>query len=375
MMPINQHIIPLQPSGIRYFTALAKQTPGCAMLTIGEPDLDTPAPIREVAIEALQNHETHYAPNQGIPQLLSAIADFETRRGMKCEKDQVLVTVGASGALYTSLTGILNPGDEVIVPTPAFGLYESIIQAAGGKPVFLDTCRHGFQIDAAAFAACVTEKTKAVILNSPNNPTGVILSQDSIDAVKAAVQGKPIWVICDNVYNQFTDETCPDLSLDEEMRDQIILCQSFSKPYAMTGWRVGYLVAPESILDKLLLLHAAQVAAVPTFLQHACITALQTDTAPMAEIFRTRRAYVCRRLREMGLSFPEPKGAFYIFPDISRFGIPSEEFCLRMIREAKVAAVPGICFGAEGYIRISCCYGMEELEKGLDRLENFIRSL
>ena len=202
-----------------------------------------------------------------------------------------------------------------------------------------------------------------------------MLSGESLAAVKEAVRGKPIFVICDNVYNQLCDGVCPDLSLDEEMKDQVLMCQSFSKPYAMTGWRVGYLVGPQDVMDRLLLLSAAQIAAVPTFLQDACVTALESDVAPMREVYRRRRAFVCRRLREMGLTFPEPKGAFYVFADISRFGLSSAEFCTRMIREAKVAAVPGSCFGAEGYIRLSYCTGDEELEKGMDRMAEFVAKL
>ena len=178
------------------------------------------------------------------------------------------------------------------------------------------------------------------------------------------------------MYNQLSyGASVPDLSLDKDLKDQLILCQSFSKPYAMTGWRVGYLTCPDYVMDRLLLLSAAEITAVPTFLQDAAVTALSTDPAPMREIYRKRRDYVCRRLRELGLSFPEPEGAFYVFVDISRFGMDSAAFCTRMIREAGVAAVPGSCFGAEGYLRLSYCCSDEALEKGLDRLAQFIQNL
>ena len=193
---------------------------------------------------------------------------------------------------------------------------------------------------------------------------------------KAAVLGKPIFVICDNVYNQLTyGVSCPDLSIDPELKDQLILCQSFSKPYAMTGWRVGYLTCPDYVMDRLLLLSAGNITAVPTFVQEAAVIALQTDPTPMRDTYAKRREYVCRRLREMDLSFPEPEGAFYVFPSIAKFGIPSADFCTRMIKEGRVAAVPGSCFGAEGYIRLSYCYSDAELKKGLDRMEAFIRTL
>ena len=375
MIPLNSNLYKLQRSQIRVFTNLARETPDCAMLTIGEPDFDTPEPIKAAAIDALNRGLTHYAPNQGTLQLRRAIADYETARGNAVSPEQVLVTVGACQALFTTFLGILNPGEEVIVPTPGFGLYESLCHIAGAKMVELDISKTGFQIDAAALQAAITPRTKAILLNSPNNPTGAVLNEASLAAVKEAVLGKPIFVIWDNVYNQLSYGDCPDLSLDPELREQLILCQSFSKPYAMTGWRVGYLTCPDYVMERFLLLSAATITAVPTFLQEAAIQALKTDPAPMREVYRRRRDYICGRLRDMGLSFPEPEGAFYVFPSISEFGMGSEEFCLRLIREGKVAAVPGKCFGTEGYIRLSYCYSEEELKRGLDRLEVFVKKL
>ena len=372
MIPLNQNLSSLRRSAIRVYTNLANTTPGCVKLTLGEPDMQTPANIRAAAASALEAGQTHYAPNQGTPELRRAIAEYETTRGNRVTEDQVLVTIGATQALCTALTGILNPGEEVIIPTPGFVLYESIVLAAGGKPVFLDVSRTDFQITGQALAAVISPKTKAIVLNSPNNPTGVVLDENSMAAVKRAVLGKPIFVICDNVYNLLCEGTCPDLSLDPECADQVLVCQSFSKPWAMTGWRVGYLTAPGYVMDRLLLLSAATIASVPTFVQAAAVEALKTDPGPLAEIFRRRREYVTRRLKSMGLTFPEPRGAFYVFPDIRRFGLSSDEFCTRMIREAGVAAVPGSCFGLEGYVRLSCCCGDNDLREGLDRMERFL---
>ena len=372
MISLNENLSTLQRSGIRRFTNMAREVTDCVMLTIGEPDLDTPEPIKAAAAAALADNQTHYAPNQGILPLRQAVADFETARGMACTADQVLITVGATGALFTALLGILNPGDEVIIPTPAFSLYETIATVAGAKVVPLDLTKTGFQITDEALSACLSEKTKAIVLNSPNNPTGTVLNEASLEAVKRAAAARDFYIICDNVYNQLVWAPCPDLSLDAALADKVLLCQSFSKPYAMTGWRVGYLVGPQAVMDRLLLLHAAQVAAVPTFLQTACITALQTDISEMREIYRLRREFVVSRLREMGLSFPEPAGAFYVFVDIRRFGLSSEDFCARAIRQAAVAMVPGSCFGAEGYVRLSCCCSMDDLARGMDRLEDFL---
>ena len=375
MIPLNSNLSTLKRSGIRLFTNMAREIPDCAMLTIGEPDLDTPQPIKDAAWAALREGHTHYAPNQGLPTLRQAVADYETGRGNKTLLEQVLITVGSSQALFTALLGILNPGEEVIVPVPAFSLYETIVTIAGGRVVPLDVTKTGFQITPQALNRLITPRTKAVILNSPNNPTGVVLNEKSLAAVKEAVLGKPIFVINDNVYNLLSYGPCPDLSLDEELKQQLILCQSFSKPYAMTGWRLGYLVCPDYVMDRLLLLSAGTIAAVPTFLQEAGLAALKEDVSPMREIYRHRRDYVTQCLTAMGLEYPKPEGAFYVFVDIKKFGMTSDEFCTRLIREGKLAAVPGSCFGVEGFLRLSYCYAQEELKKGLDRLEGFIRSL
>ena len=375
MIPLNQNLSPLRRSGIRLYTNLAKTVPGCVMLTIGEPDFDTPEEIKAAALTAMFQNRTHYAPNQGVEDLRYEVAAFEAHRGMPCKPEQVLITAGATGALFTALLGILNPGEEVIIPTPAFPLYETIVTVAGGRPVLLDTKKDNFQLTADSLASVITEKTKAIVLNSPNNPTGAVLSAESLAAVKRAVLGKPIFVICDNVYQGLSADRCPDLSLDKALAEQILLCQSFSKPYAMTGWRVGYLIGPEDVMARLLLLHAAEVAAIPTFLQDACVSALTVDNTAMVETYAKRRSFVCRRLSEMGLSYPAPEGAFYVFPDIAKFGLSDEEFCTRLIKEGGVATVPGSCFSCPGHIRISYCCSDEALAAGLDRLEKFIQAL
>nr|MBQ8245270.1 aminotransferase class I/II-fold pyridoxal phosphate-dependent enzyme [Oscillospiraceae bacterium] len=376
MIPLNQNLNRLQRSVIRVYTNMAREIPDCAMLTIGEPDFDTPEAIKAAAVAALNGNMTHYAPNQGLTSLRKAVAEYETARGNAVTENQVLITIGACHALFTALLGVLNPGEEVIVPTPGFALYETVAAIAGAKVVPLDVTKTGFQITREALEAAITPRTKAIVINSPCNPTGVVFSEESLANVKAAVLGRPIFVVSDNVYNQLTyGSACPDLSLDPQLKAQLILCQSFSKPYAMTGWRIGYLTCPDYVMDRLLLLSAGAITAVPTFLQEAAVTALKTDPAPMVATYARRREYVCRRLREMGLDFPEPEGAFYVFPNIAKFGLDSAEFCTRMIKEGRVAAVPGSCFGAEGYIRLSYCYSDAELKKGLDRMEAFLQKL
>ena len=375
MIPLNSKLSALERSGIRKYTNLARQTPDCISLALGEPDFDTPQAIKAAAIAALQEGKTHYAMNQGDPELRKAISHYETKRGFACTPEQILVTAGATGALFTAMLGILNPGDEIIIPQPSYVCYEPMTRLAGGVPVIVNTkAENDFKLTPCEIKAALSPKTKAIILNSPNNPTGAVYSKESLAAVKAAVLEKPIFVICDNVYQQLCNAPCPDFSLDVQLRGQVLLCQSFSKPYAMTGWRIGYLAGPQEIMDRLLLLHAAEVAAIPTFLQSACITALNTDVSSMANTYAQRRSYVCSRLQKMGLSFPKPEGAFYVFADIRKFGLDSDTFCTRMIQEAKVAAVPGTCFGAEGYIRLSCACSDSLLLKALDRMETFIQT-
>ncbi len=370
MISLNENLRTLKQSGIRAYTAMAAEVPGCVMLTLGEPDFDTPAAIKDAAILALAENRTHYAPNRGIPALVKAIAEKEN-----CKESQIIVTIGATGALFTALLGILNAGDEVIIPTPAFPLYESIVTIAGAKPVFLDTKKDNFQITKTALSACISPKTKAIILNSPNNPTGAVLSESSLAVVKNAALEQGLFLICDNVYQGLCAYPCPDLSRDEDLKEQLLLCQSFSKPYAMTGWRVGYLKGPEVLMERLLLLHAAQVASVPTFVQDAALAALETDVSPMIAAYDRRREYACDWLAKMGLSFPEPRGAFYIFPDISQTRLDDETFCTRLIREGGVATVPGINFGCPGHIRISCACSDETLALGMDRLEKFLQKI
>ena len=369
MIPLNQNLNSLTRSTIRVYTALAKSISDCVSLAIGEPDFDTPENIKAAALAALRENKTHYAPNQGTEGLRSAIAEKEG-----VSPSRVLVTVGACQALFTALFGILNPGEEIIVPAPGFVLYESIAAIAGAKVVKLDISRTDFQITKEALASAITPRTKAILLNSPNNPTGVILNQQSLDNVAQAILGKPIFLVLDEVYNKLAYGPCPSLWEDPRLEEQTILCQSFSKPWAMTGWRIGYLVCPDYVMDRLLLLSAANITAVPTFLQEAAVTALDTPVDAMVEVYRQRRDYVCSRLTKMGLTFPKPEGAFYVFPNIQKYGLTSGEFCTRMIKEAGLAAVPGSCFGVEGYIRLSYCYSDEELREGLNRLETFIKT-
>lgn len=374
---LNTALYGASHSAIRQYTALAAETPGCIGLTLGEPDFDTPSAVRAEAHASLENHETHYIPNNGAYALRRKIAEFEREKhGLDYSADEVVLTAGATGALFTAFFGILNPGDEVIIPTPAFVLYTEIVKLCRAVPIFLDTTRDKFQIRAERLNACISEKTKAILLNSPNNPTGCVLDSESLQAVRAAVVGKPIFVVCDDVYRRliYTD-TYHSFSEFRDLKEQILLVQSFSKPYAMTGWRVGYLMADAAIIERLELIHQFSVVSTPAPFQNACAAALDCDISDFLNTYRKRRQYVLDRLADIGLPVTVPDGAFYVFPSIERFGLTSSEFCTRMIREGKLAATPGSCFCGEGHIRLSYCYGDDVLAEGLDRLQRFVESL
>ncbi|MBR1497356.1 MAG: aminotransferase class I/II-fold pyridoxal phosphate-dependent enzyme [Oscillospiraceae bacterium] len=375
--PLNETVYGAKRSAIREYSALARSTPGCVALTLGEPEFDTPAPVRAAAIESLNSHETHYIPNNGAPALLEALSAYEKRQnGLDYAPGEIIVTAGATEALFVALFGILNPGDEVLIPVPAFVLYEEIVRLCRGVPVRFDTAPDGFQLDPERFAAAITPRTKAIVLNSPNNPTGCVYTRESLDAIAGILADKPVFVVCDEVYRRLCYlPDCPAFSSHRELRDRLLVVDSFSKPWAMTGWRMGWLMADAAVKERLELLHQYMVVSTPAPFQRAAAAALDCDCAPMRELYRKRRDRVLERLAAMGLDCPRPEGAFYAFPSIQKFGLDSGTFCARMIREAGLAATPGFCFGGEGHIRLSYCCADKVLEEGLNRLEKFIDRL
>ena len=376
-LTLNNAVTQVEISGIRQFSYLVRDTPGACALTIGEPDLNTPDAVKEAAKAALDDNDTHYPPGNGYTYLLEAISRFEeTAHGLVYAPEEIVTTVGATEALSIALSAILNPGDEVIIPTPAFGLYEALVRLRGGVPVFLPTEDSRFQIVPEALAAAITPRTKAIVLTSPNNPTGCIYTKETLDAIHDVLRDKPIFVLCDDVYRQLVyTEGYHSFAEYRDMRDRIIVIQSFSKPYAMTGWRVGYCMADAPIRSRMQVFHQYAVVSAPAFIQPACAAALETDTAPMVELFRGRRDYVYKRLTDMGLEVQEPEGAFYMFINIEKYGMDSVTFCEKMLKEGLVGLIPGIYFGTEGYMRLSYCYSDEDLKRGLDRIEKFIGTL
>lgn len=376
-LTLNQSVLGVELSGIRRFTFLVRDTPGACALTIGEPDQNTPDVVKDAAKAALDANDTHYPPGNGYPYMLEAISRFEERaHGLKYSPDEIILTIGATESLFIALSTVLNPGDEVIIPTPAFSLYESITHLCRGVPVALPTEDNRFQIDPEALKAAITPRTKAIVLTSPNNPTGCIYTKETLDAVHDILRNKPIFVLCDDVYRTlvYTD-SYHSFSEYQDMRDRIIVIQSFSKPYAMTGWRLGYCLADAPIRDRMQIFHQYAVVSAPAFVQPACVEALESDTGPMTELFRRRRDYVYKRLVDMGLEVQEPEGAFYMFINIKRFDMDSLSFCEKMLKEGLVGLIPGVYFATEGYMRLSYCYSDEDLKEGLDRVERFIKSL
>lgn len=374
MLNLNRNLDGLRLGGIRRYTNLAKEVGGCVMLTLGEPEFDTPQPIREACKEALELGRTHYTENRGEAAVRLAIAEFERqKRGLSYTAEEVILTLGATEAIYIALAGVLNPGDQVVIPTPAFSLYDTAARLCGAEPVSLDTSGTCFQLTAEALEKVLTPKTRLLILNSPNNPTGVIYSRENLEQIRQLVKERDLFILCDDVYWGLSP--CFTFTCFSDLKDRILAVQSFSKPYAMTGWRIGYLMAQEEIAAKLNVIHSHTVTCAPSMLQSACFAALKYDPTPMARSYEERRACVCRRLDKMGLPYTAPQGAFYVFPSIRHLGIASGEFCTRMIREAKVATVPGSVFGTEGYFRMSYCCSPAELTEGLNRLEHFIATL
>lgn len=374
---LNTSLVRLKSSGIRRINALAAQHPGCIALALGEPEFDTPQEIRDEVTRALQRGETHYPPNNGTPFLRRSISEYMSAQGFDYAPDNIIVTDGATEALHATLLAMLEPNDEVIIPTPAFGLYESIVRVNHAFPVFLDTARADFQIDEDALRDRVTPATKAIVICSPNNPTGCIFNAASLDAVARVAAETGIYVICDDVYNRlvYTDGYERFALRHPELREQTVVVDSFSKPWAMTGWRIGWLAADPSLAVQIAKAHQYMVSSAVSFEMPAAAAALAVDPAPMLETYRARRARVLAALEKMGLSVVEPAGAFYVFPSIKGTGLTSEQFCARAIEEAGVGLVPGSCFGSEGFVRLSYCVSDEDLDEGLRRLDRFVAGL
>lgn len=363
-------------SGIRAFTEKCAEIEDMSFLTIGEPDFDTPDTIKDVLIQSIQKGETHYPPAIGLLDLRKAILDYEN--GLVSQPytlDNVLVTIGATESLFLALSAIVEPGDEVIMPTPCFALYDTQISLLRGKTIPMPLENQNFQIRKEYLDSFVNENTRGIILATPNNPTGTVLDLESIQTLYTFLkEDKKRYVILDEVYREFIYEGAYVSLRDyEDILDQIILTQSFSKSKAMTGWRIGYVVASKPLIHAMHIVHQNLVTGVPTFIQRATIEAIGVDNTYMKESYRMRRDYVLQRLQDMGVPYVEPHGAFYIFLNISDINPDSLDFATKLAIQDKLALIPGIYFGTDNYIRLSYCYEMEVLEESLNKLEKHLK--
>lgn len=378
---IAKRVAELKPSGIRKFFDIVATMDDVISLGIGEPDFTTPQPILEAGIKALQQGETHYTSNAGIYQLREAIADLlEEKYQVRYDPaSEVVVTVGVSEALYLALTAVIDPGEEIIIPTPCFVSYQAEVLLAGGVPVEVPgRMETGFQPEPDLIEAAITPRTKAIFIGFPNNPTGAVASKENLLAISRIADKHDLLVISDEIYDSLVydvDHIC--FASLPGMKDRTITLGGFSKSFAMTGWRVGYAAAPKAILQGLVRIHQYTVMSAPTMSQLAALAAVQqgADYAEeMRQKYDRRRKLIVSGLNEIGLETFMPQGAFYAFPQITISGLNDEEFAQRLLEEEKVAVVPGSAFGSggEGFVRCSYATHYDQIEQALERMKKFM---
>ncbi|AUI37392.1 pyridoxal phosphate-dependent aminotransferase [[Bacillus] caldolyticus] len=381
---VSETVAGLKPSGIRRFFDLASTMDGVISLGVGEPDFVTSWSIREASILSLEQGYTSYTPNAGLLELRQEIAAYLRRKFHVdyCPETEILVTVGASQAIDLALRAIINPGDEVIIVEPSFVAYEPLVVLAGGKPVAVCTSGEDkFQLNPAHLERAITERTKAVIICSPNNPTGTVQSRTELEAIARLAEAHDLLVIADEIYAELTYEgEYTSMAAVSGMRERTILISGFSKGFAMTGWRLGFAAAPDEILQAMLKIHQYAMMCAPTMAQYGALEALRSgerDVAEMRNSYRRRRNYFVASLNEIGLPCHLPGGAFYAFPSIKPTGLTSEQFAERLLIEEKVAVVPGNVFGqsGEGYIRCSYASSLEQLQEAIKRMKRFLARL
>ena len=380
---INQIIRNLKPSGIRKFFDIAATRKGVISLGVGEPDFITPWHIREAAINAIDKGRTFYTGNKGLLELRSGICDYYRRRFDVSynPEDNVIVTVGGSEAIDIVLRTIVQPGDEVILPTPAYVAYAAIIEMAGAKVVEVNlTEEDEFKLTPDALSKAISKKTKAVILNFPGNPTGGIMDYEDYKKIVPIIKENGIYAVTDEIYAELTYEGqhC-SIAVFDEIKDKVIVINGFSKAYSMTGYRIGYVLAHKELIEMINKIHQYTIMCAPTSSQYAAIEAVKNGDNDIEEMyisFKQRRNYIVNELNRIGLKTHMPKGAFYVFPSIKCTGLSSEAFCEKLLDEQNLALVPGNAFGdaGEGYVRISYAYSMEEIKQAIAKLEEFLKN-
>ena len=382
--PLSDKVTAIEPSGLRKFFDIVSEMKDAVSLGVGEPDFDTPWHIREEGIYSLEKGRTFYTSNAGLKELREEICRYLSRR-MNLSYDplhEVMITVGGSEAIDAALRAMINPGDEVLIPQPSFVSYVPCTIMADGKPVIIELEeKDQFKLTREKLLEKITPKTKILVMPFPNNPTGAIMEKEELAEIAEIVAEKDLFVISDEIYSELCYLGEPvSIASFPGMRERTVVINGFSKAYAMTGWRLGYACAPANILAQMLKIHQFAIMCAPTTSQYAAVSALKNgdkDVEIMRESYNQRRRYLLHAFKEMGLDCFEPFGAFYAFPSIKRFGMSSDEFANRLLREEKVAVVPGTAFGScgEGYLRISYAYSLESLKEALGRLERFVKKL
>ncbi|MBE5946783.1 MAG: aminotransferase class I/II-fold pyridoxal phosphate-dependent enzyme [Lachnospiraceae bacterium] len=383
--PLSKTIEQIKPSGIRKFFDIVSEMPNAISLGVGEPDFDTPWHIREEGIYSLEKGKTFYTSNSGLLELREEICKWYKRKyDVDYDyKTEALMTVGGSEGIDVALRAMLDPGDEVIIPEPCYVSYLPCVELAGGVPVTISLKNENqFRLTPDELLEAITDKTKILILSFPNNPTGAIMSKKDLEPIAQICKEKDIFVISDEIYSELTYGDEPHCSIGSfpDMKERTIIVNGFSKAYAMTGWRLGYALAPKIIAEQMTKIHQFAIMCAPTASQYAAISAIKDgdkDIANMRESYDNRRRYLLRTFEEMGLPCFEPFGAFYVFPCIKEFGMTSDDFATQLLKEEELAVVPGTAFGecGEGFVRISYAYSLDELREAMSRIERFIAKL
>ena len=382
--PLNKTIVTIQPSGIRKFFDIVGEMEDAISLGVGEPDFDTPWHIRDEGIYSLEKGRTHYTSNAGLKELKTEIDRFLTRRyGVSYDPNkEIMVTVGGSEAIDIAMRAMLDLGDEVLIPQPSYVSYVPCAVLANGTPVIIELKEEDeFRLTPEELEAAITPKTKLLVLPFPNNPTGGVMEKSDLEKIAKIIIEHDLFVLSDEIYSELTYlENHVTIASLPGMKERTIVINGFSKSHAMTGWRLGYACGPEPIIKQMLKIHQYAIMCAPTTSQYAAVEALRNgdeDVAGMREEYDGRRRYLLHRFEEMGLTCFEPFGAFYAFPCIKEFGMTSEEFATELLKQQKLAVVPGTAFGAcgEGYLRISYAYSLDNLKKAMDRMEAFITEL
>ncbi len=377
-------IVQIKPSGIRKFFDIVTEMKDAISLGVGEPDFDTPWHIRDEGIYSLEKGRTFYTSNSGLKDLKQEICNYIKRsQNVDYSADtDVLVTVGGSEAIDIGFRAMINPGDEVLIPQPSYVSYEPCAILAGAKPVIIDLKpENEFRLTAEELENSITDKTKILVLPFPNNPTGSIMEREDLEKIAKVIIEKDIFVMSDEIYSELTykDKHVSIVSIPG-MKERTLLINGFSKAYAMTGWRLGYACGPKELIKQMTKIHQYAIMCAPTTSQYAAIEALKNgdnDVKEMRTAYNQRRRFLMNAFKEMGLKCFEPYGAFYVFPCIKEFGMTSEEFATKFLREEKVATVPGTAFGdsGEGFLRISYAYSLDTLKIAMERLKNFVTRL